>query len=284
MTADQSLYSAIVSDIDGTLISSVEKPFSKRLKLAVKDVIRGGSNFSLATGKPLYSAWECHREIAANGTLICYQGAMAVEAETGEILRQERLDEDVAEAAISFFQERDFQTRVYIDETVWVSKLDEEHIAYVNRNNSQIALEPDLKRLAKYNPILVLGIAEPTEVSEHVTAIDEITGDSALVTRSLPHFCEVGSPLAGKANALRWLAEKDGIKSDDFMAFGDDLGDADMLRWAGLGIAVETGNPEIIAAADETVPGPDCDGVAIRLESLTRSSTKAGSGFPRSRE
>ena len=269
MTARLSPYSAIVSDIDGTLISSVDKTFSDRLKSAVQGVIQSGFKFSLATGKPLYSAWKCHQQIAANGPLICYQGAMAVEAETGDILRHERLDEDAAEAAISFFEKRGFQTRVYIDDTVWVSKLDDDYVAYVKRNNSKIGLEPDLKILAKQLPILVLGIAEPTVVSKHVTDIDELTGETALVTRSLPRFCEVGSPNAGKANALQWLADREGIKSDDFVAFGDDLGDAEMLSWAGLGIAVETGNPSVIAAADETVPGPDDDGVAKKLESLT---------------
>jgi hydroxymethylpyrimidine pyrophosphatase-like HAD family hydrolase len=34
-----------------------------------------------------------------------------------------------------------------------------------------------------------------------------------------------------------------------------------MIAWAGLGVAVEGSEPEVIAAADRTIPGPGRGGI-----------------------
>jgi hydroxymethylpyrimidine pyrophosphatase-like HAD family hydrolase len=34
-----------------------------------------------------------------------------------------------------------------------------------------------------------------------------------------------------------------------------------MIEWAGLGVAVEGSPPEVIAAADKTIPGPGHGGI-----------------------
>ena len=52
----------------------------------------------------------------------------------------------------------------------------------------------------------------------------------------------------------------------DALAFGDNYNDVDMLREAGIGVAVENAIPEAKAVADEiTAPGKE-DGVARSIE------------------
>jgi hydroxymethylpyrimidine pyrophosphatase-like HAD family hydrolase len=50
------------------------------------------------------------------------------------------------------------------------------------------------------------------------------------------------------------------------MAVGDNDNDAEMLSWAGLGVAMGGSSPTALAAADETVPPVGEDGAAIALE------------------
>ena len=45
------------------------------------------------------------------------------------------------------------------------------------------------------------------------------------------------------------------------MAVGDGRNDASMISWAALGVAVEGSQPEVIAAADRTIPGPGHGGI-----------------------
>ena len=261
-------FSAIVSDIDGTLLTRVNGNISPRLKVAVAEVTDQGIPFSISTGRMRRSAWIVHQEIGANATMICYQGAMAVDAATNTLLRHERLDESTAAAAIQFFKGRGLDIRVYVDDNVFVSHQNEEDFDYAQRNHAKLVKVDDLFPLAKREPTVVLGISPPTEMDEHVEDIAILLGDSAEVTHSLPHFCEVGSPRAGKVRALRWLADRYGLDPSDFITFGDGLGDLEMVRWAGRGYAVGDAHPQVMAAAYEHIPGPDSEGVAIELEKL----------------
>lgn len=261
-------FSAIVSDIDGTLLSKINGNISPRLKSAVAEVARRGIPFSISTGRMRRSAWHVHKEIGANATMICYQGAMAVDAETNTLLRHERLDESTAAAAIEFFKERGLDIRVYVDDDVFVSHQNDEDFDYAQRNRAKLVEVDDLFPLAAQKPTVVLGICNPNEMGEHADDISDLMGASAEVTRSLPHFCEVGSPKAGKVRALRWLAERYNLDPSDYIAFGDGLGDLEMIRWAGRGYSVGDAHPMVIDAAKDHIPGPDSDGVAMELERL----------------
>ncbi len=262
-------FSAIVSDIDGTLLSRVNGKISPRLKAAVAKTTARGIPFSISTGRMRRSAWHVHNEIGANATMICYQGAMAVDSETNTILRHERLDESTAAAAIELFRDRGLDIRVYVDDDVFVSHLNEVDFDYAQRNRAKLVEVDDLLPLALRLPTVVLGICHPNEMGEHVDVANDILGSSAEITRSLPHFCEVGSPRAGKVRALHWLADRYGLEPSDYVSFGDGLGDLEMIRWSGRGYAVGDAHPLVIEASKQHLPGPDSEGVAMELERLS---------------
>ena len=272
-------FSAIVSDIDGTLLSRINGNISPRLKAAVAEVTRRGIPFSISTGRMRRSAWHVHEEIGANATMMCYQGAMAIDASTNTVLRHERLDEETAAAAIAFFKERDLDIRVYVDDDVFVSKLNDVDFDYVQRHKSKLVKVDDLFPLAAREPTVVLGICDPSEMGEHVDDATSLLGKSAEVTRSLPHFCEVGSPLAGKVRALRWLAERHELEPSDYITFGDGLGDLEMTRWAGRGYAVGDAHPMVVDVAKDHILGPDSEGVAKELERLSGGGLLGVGGY-----
>ena len=261
-------FSAIISDVDGTLLSRVDGNVSPRLKAAVAEITDRGIPFSISTGRMRRSAWRAHNDIGANATMICYQGAMVVDVQTNTVLSHKRLDETTAAAAIEFFRDRELDIRVYIDDDVFVSQINEVDFDYAQRNRAELVEVNDLLPLAAMKPTVVLGICCPSDMGQHVDDVSDLLGSSAEVTRSLPHFCEVGSPLAGKVRALLWLAERQGLEPSDYIAFGDGLGDLEMIRLAGRGYAVGDANPEVIAASKAHIPGPHNEGVAIELERL----------------
>ena len=84
---------------------------------------------------------------------------------------------------------------------------------------------------------------------------------------------------AGIRQLITHLAAKAGggagaptLGAADVIAFGDDFNDLEMLRWAGLGVAM--GNAEAAAkeAADRVAATNDEDGVARVLEEMLASS------------
>ena len=53
-------------------------------------------------------------------------------------------------------------------------------------------------------------------------------------------------------------------------------GDAEMLGWAGLGIAVGDAHPDALKSADLKIAGPESDGVAQALEELLDRNLLSG--------
>ena len=56
-----------------------------------------------------------------------------------------------------------------------------------------------------------------------------------------------------------------GFEARDVLAFGDSYNDADMLAWAGTGVAMGGAPPEVIAVADFTCEPVEQDGFALHL-------------------
>jgi hypothetical protein len=71
-----------------------------------------------------------------------------------------------------------------------------------------------------------------------------------------------------KGNALKFVASKLGIDVKNFAAIGDSENDLDLLKTAGLGIAVGNADLRLKREADIVVPGENGEGVVQALELL----------------
>lgn len=94
------------------------------------------------------------------------------------------------------------------------------------------------------------------------------------VSSSLPWNIEINSAGATKGQALKALCQALGIDLRDTLAFGDGTNDLDMIRTAGIGVAMGNGAEEVKAAADWVAPNNDDAGVAAgiyRFMDLDRS-------------
>lgn len=82
------------------------------------------------------------------------------------------------------------------------------------------------------------------------------------ITSSVRQLLEISDVHAGKDAAVRFLLEDLGLEREQLAAFGDGHNDAGMLKFAGIGFAVENASPECRDAADRIVSSNDADGVA----------------------
>ena len=67
-----------------------------------------------------------------------------------------------------------------------------------------------------------------------------------------------------------------GIDPSEVVAFGDSINDIEMLKVAGLGIAVENAREELKAVADFVTLSNDDDGVAMVIEKIIDGSFDIG--------
>lgn len=75
------------------------------------------------------------------------------------------------------------------------------------------------------------------------------------ITQARPDVLEVLPKGAGKGEGFVKLVENLNVQRDCTMAIGDGENDLDMIRQAGLGVAVANAVPEMLKTADEVVCG-----------------------------
>jgi hydroxymethylpyrimidine pyrophosphatase-like HAD family hydrolase len=121
---------------------------------------------------------------------------------------------------------------------------------------------------AEEEPTKLVIVDHPDDVPGWLGEAQEAFRGRLFVTRSLPHYVEIGGLEGTKSTALEFLCGRWGIDPERLLAFGDADNDVDMLRFAGCGVAVGPMTEGVREAADEVVPNVDEDGVALYLEKL----------------
>ena len=79
-------------------------------------------------------------------------------------------------------------------------------------------------------------------------------------------FIEMVHPSVNKAESLRRVCELYGVAREDVMAIGDGGNDAEMIRWAGTGVAMGNARDSVKEAADVIAPPNTEDGAAQIIE------------------
>jgi len=88
------------------------------------------------------------------------------------------------------------------------------------------------------------------------------------LTRWNPFGIDVTPQGGGKVTGLRLLMERWGICREETMAFGDGENDLEMLRFAGIGVAMGNAPESVKEAADYVTSSVDDGGVARGLKAL----------------
>jgi len=90
------------------------------------------------------------------------------------------------------------------------------------------------------------------------------------ITSSVKRLMELSCRDGGKHNGVRFIRELLGLKAEEVAAFGDGDNDAEMLREAGIGIAMANASEKCLAAADYVTKHHDEDGVAEAIYELLK--------------
>ncbi len=259
-------------DLDGTLLRR-DLEITDRTLAAIENLRRHGMRLVVATGRRYESAVEHAEKLGFGGEdpVVCYGGSM-VRRMDGETLLHRTLPKEIGLEVLEWAAERDLHARVFVDGRVITSpnspaalrfskQLEEPGIVVVDSPAEWLAG-------AEEEPTKLVIVDHPDDVPGWLEDAQEAFRGRLFVTRSLPHYVEVGGLEGTKSTALEFLCGRWGIDPKRVLAFGDADNDADMLRFAGRGVAVGPMTDGVREAADEVVPGVDDDGVALYVEKL----------------
>ncbi len=246
-------------DLDGTILG-MHLELDPRDVEAVHRLIGAGVAVIACTGRPFPGALPWVERLGLGGPIICYQGAQVRNLD-GTVLLDHGIAHETAMDVIRFARERKLHVQAYRDDQLIVEHDREEAHIYARHAGMQVHVVDDLDRaMGETTPKLVI-VSSPEVLEGLLPEVRSRWAGRLNITTSVPEYLEFTSVESDKASALRFLCERLGIQQDQAVAVGDGRNDASMIAWAGLGVAVEGSAPEVIAAADRTIPGPGHGGI-----------------------
>lgn len=205
--------------------------------------------------------------LGLSGPIICYQGAQ-VRTLDGGMLLDHGVPRDLAVEVIRYARERDLHVQAYRDDRLIVERDRPEAHIYADHAGMEIHLVGDLDQaMGPTTPKLVI-VSTPETIESILPDARSRWKGRLNVATSTPDYLEFTSAESDKASALRFMCDRLGVDRSETVAVGDGRNDASMIAWAGLGIAVEGSPPEVVAAADRTIPGPGHEGIDQLADAL----------------
>lgn len=259
-------------DLDGTVLRRDLK-ITDRTRAAVNRLRERGMRLVVATGRRFEGAREHAGRLgfADEDPVICYGGSM-VRRMNGETLLHRTLPRSLGVEVLEWAAQRDLHARVFVDGRIITSPDTPavlEHLRRYEEPGISVVDDPAAwLRDGGEEPTKLVLVDRPDDVEGWLEEAQNAFRGRLFVTRSLPHYVEVGGLEGTKSRALRFLCDHWGIDPGRAIAFGDADNDIDMLRFVGHGVAVGGMTDEVREAADAVAPPVHEDGVALYLEKL----------------
>lgn len=279
------MYRLLALDMDGTLLNR-----SKIITPAVRDTlqaaIRKGVNVTIASGRFPASVWLHARHVGMHGCLIAFNGAVILDAETGERVQGFPIRPETARRIAELAAEAGAYVHFYGYRTLFVEQMNEMNASWPLAN---VVVDPDrpltyenyreqadliqVKQtgdLAAFAEAASEPLYKATVISEDpellIKLYDELRSWNELaLTKTGQRRFDINADGISKRTALEALCRIYGMHAAEVAAIGDYDNDVDMLGWAGLGIAMANSSDRVKQAADAVTASNEEDGVAVAV-------------------
>jgi len=260
----------IIADLDGTVFPS---ELASTFQRVLRRLNHAQVQFTVATGRTfrgiqpllLNLVDERGKSLIKRGTpFILYNGSVIVEAGTTHLLRREDMTTDSFHTVLAAAAKYPCQLYAYsCEENVLVSSGKRGVRECVRGWQFKMPGEPRVKeefngltiewQISKSRPNLMVCavVIKPKDVkSLEAIVLDVCKAPGISLTRSGDVYLEIRPNNSSKGVALGWLARHLDFSTDQILAIGDNDNDVEMLKSAGIGVAVSTASPAACQHAD----------------------------------
>ena len=269
----------IIMDVDGTLTNG-KKVVTPKTKEALLKAEEAGAILILASGRPTTGLMDLARELKMDqhhGLLVSYNGSKVIDCETMETLFNQALSVEEGKAVLEHMKKFD-RVRPMIDkgEYMYVNNVYDNWITWKGKPFDVIQYESrggkfklcemdDLAAFVDFPLNKILTTSDPEYLQEHYKEMMEPFKDTLSCMFTGDFYFEFTAQGIDKAKALDTVLIPMGYKKEEMIAFGDGHNDASMVRYAGIGVAMENAVQDLKDIADEITLSNEEDGIAVSL-------------------
>lgn len=257
-------YQLVALDLDGTLLTD-DKRITTGTKVLLERLQREGIYIAICTGRAALSVRRLLQDQPFASHFITDNGGTIKDIETGQVLYSNTIPRSylavMKQVMETFGVHIDVTTEKYIYVEVLTDDMQKKYGEYLIKPKaigdlSQVPIEP-LK-------FTISG--EPSLLDNLVSQLNEQYGSDLKFVRSGEYFIDIMKAGTTKGKALSMLADHLQIAKNNVIAMGNYYNDVEMLRYAGLGIAMDNSPAELKAIADEVTLSNNEEGVRLALE------------------
>ena len=268
-------YKMIVLDLDGTLTNR-EKKITPRTKETLMEAQKRGKIVVLASGRPSQGILHLAKELDMErygGYILAFNGGMIINCRTWETVSSVLLPQNMNHTIVKLAEEHRVNILTYEGDTIITRNKDDQYVELEAGINQMTVRE--IEDMADY----AAGITVPkflmVDDGDYLATVEPLVkaalGRDFSVYRSEPFFLEILPKGIDKAQRLEVLLQILGISREEMIACGDGYNDLTMIKYAGLGVAMENGVLPVRKAADYITASNNEDGVALVVEKFLLS-------------
>ena len=270
----------IIMDVDGTLTNNA-KVITPKTKEALLKAEELGIRLILASGRPTSGLMDIAKELKMNqyhGLLVSYNGSKVIDCETNETLFNQAMSVEEGKAVLEHMKKFD-RVRPMIDkgEYMYVTNVYDNYINWNGKPFNVIEYESrggkfklcevdDLAEFLDYPINKILTTSDPEYLQEHYQEMMAPFKESLSCMFTGPFYFEFTAQGIDKAKALDTVLKPMGYKQEEMIAFGDGQNDSSIIKYAGIGVAMENAVDSLKEMADEITLSNEEDGIAVSLE------------------
>jgi hypothetical protein len=263
---------AFACDFDRTLVAE-DFELRPRTRRALRSAADVGIHVIVVTGRMFRSVRPYLAEVGLRDPVVCYQGAVVADPETGTFLRHEPIPLALAREAIEAVEAEGYGLNCYVGDELYVAEETAEAHTYAEFQHIPITVVGPLLDWLEEPPTKLVTIGEPHALDALERRLKARFSDRLFISKSLPYFLELASPEVTKASGMEFVAKHLGLARERTVAFGDGENDVELVEWAGFAVAVGNAHERILAAADFVCPPVGEEGVAQVIEAVLERRT-----------
>lgn len=267
-------YKLVCIDLDGTLLSDDKKVSMENIK-TIQEAIDNGIKICIATGR-VYKFVDHIKDIISNEIeVIASNGALIVKNK--EIIFNPLTYKDVLKIK-NLAKNYDLEVYLNTEDTIISEKNIPEDYTYKvtnkifeNKNKVNFLENYSFEKLAEDNKYKILKVVLMNNKNlNEVRKIRDILEKTEQfeVCGSEPQFCEVNSKGISKGRAIEELAKELEISMDEVICIGDGGNDIEMLKIAGISVAMKNALKEVKELSDYITETNNKSGVAKAIKKL----------------
>lgn len=265
------MYRLLASDIDDTILAP-DGSIPAANHRALEELHARGIAVVFSSGRATVSLRGVATRIIAPADdeyLISYNGARITSVLSGNVLFEQLLDAEAIDTVARYGREHDLLVLGYPGERFLAERTTDANLrrceTYGVGTGMEWELVDDLAAAMPAGSAKLLMVADHDGLVEHQTQLRNLIGSRVDIAFSKPIYLEIVARGVSKGSALTRLADHLGIPIAETVAVGDSLNDAEMIRTAGLGVAVANARDELKQIADVVLERSAEDGAIAEL-------------------